>query len=161
LASEAEALHEKFLDEFNLHLLTPLKHYKELSEKLSANERIEAMLSFAFQSGAMMDYVRYEQFDPGEEFQNKIKSIQKKRFIFFMIKEEGEVKMINSVPNQNGILPLPSFFFFFPFLIEMAFCLPSRNCNFISMLMILFSSSISLSLVVIGRSLPSSKLKVF
>ncbi|HXF28600.1 MAG TPA: hypothetical protein VN457_02015, partial [Chlamydiales bacterium] len=46
LASKAEELHEKFLDEFNLHPLSPLKHYKELSAKLSANERIEALISF-------------------------------------------------------------------------------------------------------------------
>ena len=77
LAGEAEEVQEKFLDEFNLLPIQPSTYYNDIFEKLSASDRTETMLSFAFQSGATMDYARYEKFEPGKEFIDKIKSITK------------------------------------------------------------------------------------
>ena len=77
LVGKAEAVHEKFLEDFKLFASQPLKHYKEILERLSVSDRAETLLSFAFQSAATMDSAHYEEIVPDKEFKNKIKSITK------------------------------------------------------------------------------------
>ncbi|MEO8151381.1 MAG: hypothetical protein ABI723_27365 [Bacteroidia bacterium] len=77
LSGKAEALHEKFLEDFKLFALQPLKNYKVMLEKLSTSDRTETLLSFAFQSASIIDSAHYEEIEPGKEFKNKIKSITK------------------------------------------------------------------------------------
>ncbi len=76
LASNAEVLYESFIEEFNLLPLEASNHYKAFSEKLSDTERTESLLSFAFNSVAIIDSARFEEFEPSEEFRNNIHSIR-------------------------------------------------------------------------------------
>ena len=76
LASDTEELYESFIEDFNLLPLEASNHYKEFSEKLSDGERTESLLSFAFNSVAVIDCARYEEFESGNEFRNKIKFIR-------------------------------------------------------------------------------------
>ena len=76
LADQAEELKESFLEENLIFLLPASDHYKTFFEKVST-ERTEALLSFAFNSAAVIDSANYEEFEPGAEFRSQIKSIRK------------------------------------------------------------------------------------
>ncbi len=76
LASNVEELSESFLKDNTLWPLSVSGYHKEFSEKLTVSDRTEFLLSFAFNSVAVLDCARYEEFEPGEEFRNTVKSIR-------------------------------------------------------------------------------------
>ena len=76
LSSNAEEVNESFLEGFNLLPLTVSNHYKEFSEKLTIEERTESLLSFAFNSVAILDSGRFEEFEANKEFRTNIKAIR-------------------------------------------------------------------------------------
>ena len=78
LENEAEELFEKFAGDISPSPAEPSKYYNEILVKLSDKERIETLLSFAFQSSSILNAARYEEIDPGDDFKNKIKSITAK-----------------------------------------------------------------------------------
>jgi hypothetical protein len=77
LAYKAEELYEKFIDESNLFPKPTETYHREYFKKISASDKIEAMLSAALQSVATLDAARYEAFDPGQDFKTAIKEIRK------------------------------------------------------------------------------------
>ena len=77
LAGTADELNEKFLDEHSLQPLNPSKHQKDFIDKLSEEEKLEILLSFAFQSAATLDYAQYKEFEPSKKFSDTIKLISR------------------------------------------------------------------------------------
>lgn len=76
LLNVAEELNEQFLDEFNLQQAS-YKH-KEFYERLANDDKIEALLSAAFQSAATLDAAIYKEFIPAPYFVDSVKFIRKK-----------------------------------------------------------------------------------
>ena len=77
LVGRAEDLYEAFLDEYLLRPYTGQDFYKNFSWRFSSEDKIEALLSLAFESAAVLDSARYEGFEPTSAFRNEIKSIRK------------------------------------------------------------------------------------
>lgn len=75
LLGKAEELNEQFLDQFNLWHVS--YNDGELFEKLFNDDKIEALLSFAFNSAAVLDSAIYKEFAPAPDFTNSVKFIRK------------------------------------------------------------------------------------
>lgn len=74
LVSEAEELNQQFTDEFNLW---PVSHDDEnLYDRLVSDDEIEALLSSAFNSAAVLDAAVYKEFVPSAEFVNSVKFLR-------------------------------------------------------------------------------------